>query len=129
LEITGAGIWGRPDPDEAKAVLRRAVELGVNFIDAAHSHGPHVSAELTREGLHPYPDDLVIAAKGGLERTGPGQWPVNGRPEHLIEGCEGSPRRLQLEQILLQRRRPPVGVADRSLRAGCRRRSTASLMS
>ena len=112
MRITGAGIWGRPaDRDEAKAVLRRAVELGVNFIDTADSYGPHVSEELIREALHPYPDDLVIATKGGLERTGPGQWPTNGRPEHLIEACEGSLRRLKLEQIpLYQFHRPDPAV-------------------
>jgi len=88
MRITGDGIWGPPaDRDEAKAVLRRAIELGVNFIDTADSYGPHVSEELISEALHPYPDDLVIATKGGLERTGPGQWPTNGRPEHLIEAC------------------------------------------
>ncbi len=102
MRITGAGIWGPPaDRDQAKAVLRRAVELGVNFIDTADSYGPHVSEELISEALRPYPDDLVIATKGGLERTGPGMWPVNGRPEHLIEACEGSLRRLRLEQIPL----------------------------
>jgi len=102
MRITGDGIWGPPaDRDEAKAVLRRAIELGVNFIDTADSYGPHVSEELISEALHPYPDDLVIATKGGLERTGPGQWPTNGRPEHLIEACEGSLRRLKLEQITL----------------------------
>jgi len=102
LRITGDGIWGPPaDRDEAKAVLRRAIELGVNFIDTADSYGPDVSEELISEALHPYPDDLVIATKGGLERTGPGQWPTNGRPEHLVEACEGSLRRLKLEQITL----------------------------
>jgi pyridoxine 4-dehydrogenase len=108
MRITGDGIWGPPaDRDEAKAVLRRAIELGVNFIDTADSYGPHVSEELISEALHPYPDDLVIATKGGLERTGPGQWPRNGRPEHLIEACEGSLRRLKLEQIpLYQFHRP-----------------------
>ena len=112
MRITGAGIWGQPaDRDEAKAVLRRAVELGVNFIDTADSYGPHVSEELIGETLHPYPDDLVIATKGGLERTGPGQWPANGRPEHLIEACEGSLRRLQLDQIpLYQFHRPDPAV-------------------
>jgi pyridoxine 4-dehydrogenase len=112
MRITGAGIWGEPaDRDEAKAVLRRAVELGVNFIDTADSYGPHVSEELIGETLSPYPDDLVIATKGGLERTGPGQWPVNGRPEHLIEVCEGSLRRLRLEQIpLYQFHRPDPAV-------------------
>ena len=112
MRITGDGIWGPPaDRDEAKAVLRRAIELGVNFIDTADSYGPHVSEELLSEALHPYPDDLVIATKGGLERTGPGQWPTNGRPEHLIEACEGSLRRLKLEQITLyQFHRPDPAV-------------------
>ena len=112
MRITGAGIWGRPaDRDEATAVLRRAIELGVNFIDTADSYGPHVSEELIGETLYPYPDDLVIATKGGLERTGPGQWPVNGRPEHLIEACEGSLRRLRLDQIpLYQFHRPDPAV-------------------
>jgi pyridoxine 4-dehydrogenase len=112
MRITGDGIWGAPaDRDEAKAVLRRAVQLGVNFIDTADSYGPDVSEELISETLYPYPDDLVIATKGGLERTGPGQWPVNGRPEHLREACEGSLRRLRLEQIpLYQFHRPDPGV-------------------
>jgi pyridoxine 4-dehydrogenase len=112
MRITGNGIWGPPaDRDEAKATLRRAIELGVNFIDTADSYGPHVSEELISETLHPYPDDLVIATKGGLERTGPGQWPANGRPEHLIDACEGSLRRLGLEQIpLYQLHRPDPAV-------------------
>jgi aryl-alcohol dehydrogenase-like predicted oxidoreductase len=75
---------GRRNPSQTG---RRAIELSVNFIDTADSYGPHVSEELISEALHPYPDDLVIATKGGLERTGPGQWPTNGRPEHLIEAC------------------------------------------
>lgn len=112
MRITGSGIWGPPaDPGEAKAVLRRAIELGVNFIDTADSYGPNVSEELIAEALHPYPDDLVIATKGGLERTGPGQWPSNGRPEHLIEAAEGSLRRLRLDQIpLYQFHRPDPAV-------------------
>jgi pyridoxine 4-dehydrogenase len=112
MRITGAGIWGQPaDRDEAKAVLRRAVELGVNFIDTADSYGPNVSEELIGETLHPYPEDLVIATKGGLERTGPGQWPNNGRPEHLIQACEASLRRLRLEEIpLYQFHRPDPAV-------------------
>ena len=112
MRITGHGIWGPPaDRNEAKAVLRRAIDLGTNFIDTADSYGPHVSEELIAEALSPYPDDLVIATKGGLERTGPGQWPVNGRPEHLIEACEGSLRRLKLEQIpLYQFHRPDRAV-------------------
>jgi pyridoxine 4-dehydrogenase len=112
MRITGRGIWGEPpDRDEAKAVLRRAVELGVNFIDTADSYGPDVSETLIAEALWPYPDDLVIATKGGLERTGPNRWPANGRPEHLREACEGSLRRLKLEQIpLYQFHRPDPKV-------------------
>src|SRR5919106_5170402 len=83
MRTTGPGMWGPPaDHDEATAVLRRAVDLGVNLIDTADSYGPHVSEELIAEALHPYPQELVIATKGGLERTGPGRWPANGRPEH-----------------------------------------------
>jgi pyridoxine 4-dehydrogenase len=100
MRITGTGVWGPPDDhDEAIAVLRRAIELGVNFIDTAESYGPHVSEELIAEALYPYPEGVVIATKGGLERTGPGQWPSNGRPERLREGLEGSLRRLRLERI------------------------------
>jgi pyridoxine 4-dehydrogenase len=100
MRITGKGIWGEPpDRDEAKAVLRRAVELGVNFIDTANSYGPDVSEELIAEALHPYPDDLVIATKGGLERPGPNRWTPNGRPDHLREACDGSLKRLRLDQI------------------------------
>ncbi len=100
MRITGKGVWGPPkDHAESLAVLRRAVELGVNLIDTAESYGPHVSEELIAEALFPYPKDLVIATKGGLERTGPGQWPVNGRPERLRQGLEGSLRRLRLERI------------------------------
>src|SRR5512133_406446 len=112
MRITGDGIWGQPaDRDEAKAVLRRAVELGVNFIDTADSYGPDVSEELIGETLYPYPDDLVIATKGGLERPGPGRWPPNGRPDHLKEACDGSLRRLRLEQIpLYQFHRPDPSV-------------------
>jgi pyridoxine 4-dehydrogenase len=112
MRITGRGIWGEPpDRDAAKAVLRRAVELGVNLIDTADSYGPHVSETLIAEALYPYPDDLVIATKGGLERTGPWQWPTNGQPEHLKEACEGSLRRLKLDQIpLYQLHRPDPAV-------------------
>ena len=112
MRITGAGIWGEPaDRGEATAVLRRLIGLGVNFIDTADSYGPNVSEELIAEALYPYPDDLVIATKGGLERTGPGRWPANGRPEHLTEACEGSLRRLKLEQIpLYQFHRPDPSV-------------------
>src|SRR5215467_9990190 len=102
MRITGRGIWGEPpDPDEARAVLRRVVSLGVNFIDTADSYGPEVSETLIGETLSPYPDDLVIATKGGLLRPGPGSWNPDGRPEHLRQACEGSLRRLKLDAIPL----------------------------
>ena len=102
MRITGDGIWGDPKSrDDAKAVLRRAVELGVNFIDTADSYGPDVSETLIAEALHPYPEDLVIATKGGLVRPGPGNWQPDGRPEHLRDVLEGSLRRLKLDQIPL----------------------------
>jgi pyridoxine 4-dehydrogenase len=112
MRITGRGIWGEPpDIDQAKAVLRRAIELDVNFIDTADSYGPEVSENLIAEALYPYPDDLVIATKGGLERPGPGRWPANGRPDHLKEACDGSLRRLRLEQIAVyQLHRPDPSV-------------------
>jgi aryl-alcohol dehydrogenase-like predicted oxidoreductase len=100
MRITGDGIWGEPnDPAEAKRVLRRAVELGVNFIDTADSYGPEVSERLIGETLTPYPDDLVIATKGGLTRQGPNQWLPVGRPEYLRQCVEMSLRRLRLERI------------------------------
>jgi pyridoxine 4-dehydrogenase len=100
MRITGKGIWGPPnDKDEAIRVLKRAVELGVNFIDTADSYGPYISEELIAEALYPYPSDLVIATKGGLLRTGPDQWPVNSSPEHLKEALEGSLKRLKLDKI------------------------------
>ena len=100
MRITGQGIWGDP-PDRAKAhaVLRRAVELGVNLIDTADSYGPEVSEKIIAEALHPYSAGLVIATKGGLTRSGPGQWHRNGRPAHLRKACEGSLRRLRVERI------------------------------
>ncbi|HKH56793.1 MAG TPA: aldo/keto reductase [Propionibacteriaceae bacterium] len=112
MRVTGRGIWGDPpDRNEARAVLRRAVELGVNFIDTADSYGPDVSEELIAEALHPYPEDLVIATKGGLVRPGPGQWEPDGRPEHLRQACEGSLRRLRLDQIAVyQFHRPDPDV-------------------
>jgi pyridoxine 4-dehydrogenase len=113
MRITGPGIWGPPaDHDEATAVLRRAVDLGVNLIDTADSYGPHVSEELIAEALYPYPEDLLIATKGGLLRTGPGRgWPADGRPEHLREACEGSLRRLRIDTIeLYQQHRPDPKV-------------------
>jgi pyridoxine 4-dehydrogenase len=108
MRITGTGVWGPPaDRDVAIAVLRRAVELGVDLIDTADSYGPHVSEQLIAEALHPYPDGLVIATKGGLERTGPGQWPRNGRPEHLRAACEGSLKDLQVDRIDLYQLHAP----------------------
>lgn len=100
MRITGQGVWGDPpDREAARALLRRALELGVNLIDTADSYGPEVSEELIAEALYPYPDDLVIATKGGLERTGPGKWHRNGRPDHLRRACEGSLARLRVERI------------------------------
>jgi aryl-alcohol dehydrogenase-like predicted oxidoreductase len=102
MRLTGDGIWGEPrDPDECKRVLRRAVELDVNLIDTADSYGPEVSERLIAEALYPYPDDLVIATKGGFTRSGPNQWHPNGRPEYLRQACEGSLARLRLERIEL----------------------------
>ncbi|MFO1425962.1 MAG: aldo/keto reductase [Steroidobacteraceae bacterium] len=100
MRITGEGIWGEPkDQREARAVLRRLLELGVNFIDTADAYGPMVSERLIAEALHPYPHGLVIATKGGFTRQGPNKWTPDGRPEHLREACEASLRRLKLERI------------------------------
>src|SRR5215216_8060705 len=112
MRLTGRGILGEPeDPDEARRVLRRAVELEVNLIDTADSYGPKVSERLIAEALYPYPDDLVVATKGGFTRTG-GRWVPDGRPEHLREACEGSLRRLKLERIdLYQLHRPDPKIA------------------
>jgi aryl-alcohol dehydrogenase-like predicted oxidoreductase len=112
MRVTGEGIWGDPpDRDAAKAVLRRAVELGVDFIDTADSYGPEVSEELIAEALSPYPDHLVIATKAGLERPGPFKWTPNGHPEHLRAACDRSLARLRLEQIpLYQFHRPDPDV-------------------
>jgi len=100
MRITGKGIWGEPkDRAEAIRVLRKAVELGINFIDTADSYGPSVSEEIIAEALYPYPKELVIATKVGLERPGPDQWVPNGKPAHLRQACEGSLRRLRMERI------------------------------
>lgn len=102
MRITGEGIWGPPkDREECIRVLKRTVELGINFIDTADSYGPHISEELIAEALYPYPKDLIITTKGGLLRTGPNQWPVNAHPDHLREALEGSLKRLKLDQIPL----------------------------
>jgi aryl-alcohol dehydrogenase-like predicted oxidoreductase len=112
MRITGPGIWGEPeDPDEAKAVLRRAVEFGINLIDTADIYGPEVSERLIAEALHPYPEGLVIATKGGLTRLEPDRLVPDGRPEHLREACEGSLRRLGVDRIdLYQLHTPDPGV-------------------
>jgi pyridoxine 4-dehydrogenase len=100
MRITGKGVWGEPaDRAEAVRVLRRAVELGVNFIDTADSYGPNVSEEIIAEALHPYAGDVIIATKGGFERTGPDKWVTNGRPEHLRQALEGSLKRLKVDRI------------------------------
>ena len=102
MRITGKGVWGEPkDRAEALRVLRRAIDLGINFIDTADSYGPEVSEEIIAEALYPYPKDLVIATKAGFDRPGPDKWVTNGRPEHLRAACEGSLRRLRLERIPL----------------------------
>jgi pyridoxine 4-dehydrogenase len=108
MQITGDGVWGPPDdPEEARRLLRRVVELGIDLIDTADSYGPEVSENLIAEALHPYPDGLVIATKGGLRRTGPGQWPCDARPERLKECCEASLRRLKLDRIDLYQLHSP----------------------
>jgi aryl-alcohol dehydrogenase-like predicted oxidoreductase len=116
MRITGKGIWGEPaDRPEAIRVLRRAVELGINFIDTADSYGPGASEELIAEALHPYPAGLVIATKGGFDRPGPNRWAENGKPEHLKSACEGSLRRLRLDRIdlyQLHRIDPKVPAED-----------------
>ena len=116
MRITGKGVWGEPkDRAEAIRVLRRAVELGVNFIDTADSYGPNVSEELIAEALFPYPSGLVIATKAGFDRTGPDRWVMNGRPEHLRAALEGSLRRLRLERIdlfQLHRIDPAIPAGD-----------------
>jgi pyridoxine 4-dehydrogenase len=108
MRITGDGIWGPPDdPEEAKRLLRRVLDVGVNLIDTADSYGPEVSENLIAEALHPYPDGLVIATKGGMRRTGPGAWPRDARPERLKQCCEDSLRRLRLERIDLYQLHAP----------------------
>jgi pyridoxine 4-dehydrogenase len=108
MRITGDGIWGPPDdPDNAKAVLRRVLELGVNLIDTADSYGPEVSENLIAEALHPYPEGLLIATKGGLRRTGPGEWPRDAHPDRLRECLDGSLRRLRVDRIDLYQLHSP----------------------
>jgi pyridoxine 4-dehydrogenase len=116
MRITGKGIWGPPkDRAEAVRVLRRVIELGINFIDTADSYGPRVSEEIIAEALHPYPANLVIATKGGFERPGPDRWVENGKPQYLRSACEGSLRRLRLDRIdlyQLHRIDPKVPAED-----------------
>jgi pyridoxine 4-dehydrogenase len=116
MQLTGPGVWGPPkDHDEAIRVLKRAVELGVNFFDTADSYGPYVAEELLKEALHPYGDDVLIATKAGLTRTGPNEWPPVGRPEYLRQEAEMSLRRLGLERIdlfQLHRIDPKVPLED-----------------
>ena len=116
MQLTGAGVWGEPpDHSEAIAVLRRAVELGINLIDTADSYGPEVAERLVAEALHPYPPDLLIATKAGFQRPGPNRWVEDGRPGHLRSAVEGSLRRLRLQRIdLLQLHRidPKVALED-----------------
>ena len=116
MQIPGPGVWGEPrDHDEVIRVLRRAIELGVTFIDTADSYGPEVSERLIHEALHPYPDDLVIATKAGFMRPGPGRWERNGKPEYLKAEAEKSLRLLGLERIelfQLHRIDPEVPLAD-----------------
>jgi len=116
MRITGPGIWGEPrDPDEARRVLQRALELGVEFIDTAHAYGPEVSERLIGEALHPYPDELLIATKSGLQRSGPDAWFADGRPETIRRDCERSLTLLRRERIdLLQLHRvdPSVPIED-----------------
>jgi pyridoxine 4-dehydrogenase len=100
MRLTGPGVWGEPkDPDEARRVLRRARELGVNFIDTAHSYGPEISERLIAEALHPYPDDLVVATKSGFQRSGPNSWSPDGLPETIRRDCERSLQVLRRERI------------------------------
>jgi pyridoxine 4-dehydrogenase len=116
MQIPGPGVWGEPhDHDEVIRVLRRALDLGVTFIDTADSYGPEVSERLIREALHPYPEDLVIATKAGMTRPGPGRWELNGKPGHLKAQAEKSLRLLGLERIelfQLHRVDPEVPLAD-----------------
>ena len=116
MRLTGEGIWGEPkDRAEAKRVLKRAIELGVDFIDTADSYGPYISEEIIAEALHPYPKGLIIATKAGLARTGPNQWLPLGRPEYLQQEVEMSLRRLKVERIdlwQLHRIDPKVPVEE-----------------
>ena len=112
MRLTGKGIWGPPENRaEAKKVLQRAVELGIDFIDTSDAYGPDVNEEIIAEALYPYPENLVVATKGGLTRSGPGEWHPDGRPEHLRSALEGSLKRLKVDTIdLYQFHRPDPDV-------------------
>ena len=130
MRITGKGIWGPPaDPKAAIAVLRRAVELGVNFIDTADSYGPNVSEELIAEALYPYPKDLVIATKGGWNRPGPNQWTHDASPAHLRQALEGSLKRLRVDRIdVYQLHAPDPAVPfDASIETLCNMQSEGKI--
>lgn len=130
MRLCGPGVWGEPeDPANAERVLRRAVELGVDFIDTADAYGPEASERGISSALHPYPENLVIATKGGYTRQGPGRWRTNGRPKHLREACEGSLRRLKLDRIdLYQLHRPDSRVSfERSIEALARLREEGKI--
>lgn len=130
MRLCGPGVWGEPDdPENAGRVLRRAVEIGVDFVDTADAYGPDVSEHLIASALHPYPDKLVIATKGGYTRQGPGRWRTNGRPKHLREACEGSLRRLKLDRIdLYQLHRPDRSIPfERSVEALARLREEGKI--
>ena len=130
MRLCGPGVWGEPeDPKNAERVLRRAVELGVDFVDTADAYGPEVGERGISSALHPYPGNLVIATKGGYTRQGPGRWRTNGSPKHLREACEGSLRRLKLDRIdLYQIHRPDSRVPfERSIEALARLREEGKI--
>jgi aryl-alcohol dehydrogenase-like predicted oxidoreductase len=130
MRLCGPGAWGEPqDPKNAERVLRRAVELGVDFVDTADAYGPEVGERGISSALHPYPGNLVIATKGGYTRQGPGRWRTNGSPKHLREACEGSLRRLKLDRIdLYQLHRPDSRVPlERSIEALARLREDGKI--
>ncbi len=130
MRLCGPGVWGEPqDPANAERVLRRAVELGVDFIDTADAYGPGVGERQISSALHPYPGNLVIATKGGYTRQGPGRWRTNGRPKYLREACEGSLRRLKLDRVdLYQLHRPDRRIPfERSLEALARLREAGKV--
>jgi aryl-alcohol dehydrogenase-like predicted oxidoreductase len=130
MRLCGPGVWGEPeDPKNAERVLRRAVELGVDFVDTADAYGPEVVERGISSALHPYPENLAVATKGGYTRQGPGRWRTNGSPKHLREACEGSLRRLKVDRIdLYQLHRPDSRVPfERSIEALARLREEGKI--